>query len=325
MRRFLIFVLLFVVTLAFAVWLSKDSTDSTKPEPGHYQITPDEPKPAKQETKRNKSNVTVSRKTNESTSKQASSSEPKKKIKAKVALPKNLQLEQQERWMRDNGYVAFAMKEGYAVGFGDILLGEPSEKMEQGFAPFHDPPSPWHTDEIAYYFRENLANRSAVLEAINYFNDHTPVRFYFSENEADAIYFEKAEKHCYSYLGRIGGHQPIRLSTECGVREIKHELMHALGFIHEHSRTDRDQYIEVNWQNIDPAYHNQFFVAPDSLMEPLRGTPFDYQSIMLYDPRFFAKDPKQPSLHSRTSQRIRPTLRGLSVQDLARIQVLFRK
>ena len=59
---------------------------------------------------------------------------------------------------------------------------------------------------------------------------------------------------CNSWVGRGGGQQPMSLHHQClccGIRPAAHELMHALGFEHEHQRSDRDNYLEIHWEHID--------------------------------------------------------------------------
>lgn len=59
---------------------------------------------------------------------------------------------------------------------------------------------------------------------------------------------------CHSSIGRDGGEQSITLGPDCyylGV--IMHEMTHAVGFFHEQNRWDRDDYITIHWNNIQPG------------------------------------------------------------------------
>ena len=71
----------------------------------------------------------------------------------------------------------------------------------------------------------------------------------------------------------------------------QHEMLHSLGFGHMHQEPSRDEYIKINWENIDPDMYSQF-----DLFDPANyqnfGIPYDYNSIMHYDDLGFSKNGK---------------------------------
>lgn len=56
---------------------------------------------------------------------------------------------------------------------------------------------------------------------------------------------------CQSFIGKKGGKQLLSLGSGCKNRgHVTHELIHALGFFHEHTRPDRDKFVKILWDNI---------------------------------------------------------------------------
>ena len=56
-----------------------------------------------------------------------------------------------------------------------------------------------------------------------------------------------------------------------------HELLHTLGFVHEHTRPDRDDFISVNFDNIEPGKEKYF----EKRMQGTRNNaPYDVLSVM---------------------------------------------
>lgn len=60
-----------------------------------------------------------------------------------------------------------------------------------------------------------------------------------------------------------------------------HELGHVLGFFHEHSRWDRDQYIVVHYENIKDGRQGDYdWVSKENWI--VSNASYDYRSIMHY-------------------------------------------
>ncbi|KAJ8004408.1 hypothetical protein DPEC_G00135400 [Dallia pectoralis] len=93
---------------------------------------------------------------------------------------------------------------------------------------------------------------------------------------------------CWSFLGRTEGPQPLSLqSPGCMWSGIaSHEFMHALGFVHEQSRSDRDRYVTIVWDNIIQGQEHNFKKYPTNNL----NTIYDYSSVMHYGRFAFSED-----------------------------------
>ncbi|XP_017715955.1 PREDICTED: astacin-like metalloendopeptidase [Rhinopithecus bieti] len=98
-------------------------------------------------------------------------------------------------------------------------------------------------------------SRQVILEALADFERSTCVRFVAYQGQRDFISIIPMYG-CFSSVGRSGGMQVVSLAPTClqkGRGIVLHELMHVLGFWHEHARADRDRYIRINWNEILPG------------------------------------------------------------------------
>merc|ERR1711935_1051189 len=90
---------------------------------------------------------------------------------------------------------------------------------------------------------------------------------------------------CWSSLGftNPSTYQSLNLGHGCVYQStVQHEFMHALGFLHEQSRPDRDQHIDILWDNIIPDMHSQFWKMETSDWQDLEES-YDLKSVMHYE------------------------------------------
>jgi hydrogenase maturation factor HypF (carbamoyltransferase family) len=68
-------------------------------------------------------------------------------------------------------------------------------------------------------------------------------------------------------VGVVGnGEQILNMVPGCEyVGLVLHEFGHAIGYFHEHNRPDRDDVVEVLWDNVQPGvlkkYHDYMYVC----------------------------------------------------------------
>merc|ERR1719427_369567 len=156
---------------------------------------------------------------------------------------------------------------------GDIALTAEQERQlnstERNAIIYRN--SLWVNGKVPYQFNNQFSTseKNVILGAIEQYSANTCIEFVERNGEADYIEFIK-DVGCYSSVGRIGGRQSVSLDDGCVYEgTVVHELMHAIGFFHEQSRYDRDEYVRVNWENICCNANTNFQAQTSSTIQLL--------------------------------------------------------
>lgn len=161
----------------------------------------------------------------------------------------------------------------------------------------------WPGGVVPYVLDDSIVNRTSHLEALRKgmetWENNTCVKFVKRTNELRYARIFYGSKGCNSNIGALWTRpSQLSLGLRCNLGSIAtHELGHLLGFAHEQNRPDRDQYINILWENVDPAHH-KIFIKQNHWIFHTFGTPYDYNSIMHYGRYHFSKN-GEPTMVSR--------------------------
>jgi len=142
--------------------------------------------------------------------------------------------------------------------------------------------------------------------------------------KSPAIFVQSANTGCWSYVGMTnlpsqGFNLAPRGCVSIGI--AVHELGHALGMAHEHSRPDRDQYVTVETSNVPQAQMHNF----DTVAKTFTGSPYDFLSVMHYDAYAFAVDQNKPTITVKGDFGYKIGQRnGLSKYDVIQMQAMYK-
>ncbi|MDE0105207.1 MAG: M12 family metallopeptidase [Bryobacterales bacterium] len=191
----------------------------------------------------------------------------------------------------------YVVVDGMAVHSGDIVLGRVEDIVRRPLPPrvsarygHWDVPSGralapeqddlWPEGIVPYVIDNNVSaeQRQDTLLAIRAWNNKTVVSLIPRTTEANYVRFSNVESGlCRSWVGMVGGAQEISLVPgACRTHGVAHEIGHALGLWHEHEREDRDLYVTVLTENVNPDRRDWYEA------EYAAVGPYDYASVMHY-------------------------------------------
>ncbi len=224
--------------------------------------------------------------------------------------------------------VAYQVVDGMAVWEGDILLGRPEElapsgkQYERNAGSISGSTYRWPNGVVPYVIDAAMANQARIADAVNHWNTNLSgyVRLIPRTTETAYIRFAVAAPGtCSSYVGyyRYAG-QPVNIGDYCSTGNVIHEIGHALGLYHEHTRSDRDTYVRIQTQNADPASITNFNMVSNSL----NPTAYDYNSIMHYGTHAFSVN-GQPTIVTKPDGIYIGQRSSLSANDIAGVKIMY--
>ncbi|WP_299889806.1 M12 family metallopeptidase [uncultured Lacinutrix sp.] len=180
----------------------------------------------------------------------------------------------------------------------------------------------WPNNIVHYSIDPNLPNQQRVIDAIAHWENNTAIEFVQRTNQSSYVYF-KPGGGCSSFVGKIGGKQDITLASGCSTGSTIHEIGHAIGLWHEQSRIDRDNYITVNFQNIQQgrAFNFQTYAQQGQDGDEYTSA-LDFNSIMLYSSYAFSAN-GQPTIVRTNGSTYNTQRNGLSTGDIQGVNIMY--
>ncbi|XP_025089505.1 zinc metalloproteinase nas-36-like isoform X1 [Pomacea canaliculata] len=199
----------------------------------------------------------------------------------------------------------------------------------RGFNPWHrsavrTQEELWNARTVPYVVDSSVepAVRDAIQEAIQEFHHRTCIHWVPRIDERDYVVFKKSSG-CFSSIGRVGGPQEVSLMTPCAQKgTAMHEMLHVLGFFHEHSRPDRDQWVQILLQNVLAGKEGNFDRLSDNVIDTL-GVLYDYESIMHYSRYAFSANGQATILPKQDPWANLGQRDDFSHRDIERLNILY--
>ncbi|XP_008558455.1 seminal metalloprotease 1 [Microplitis demolitor] len=207
---------------------------------------------------------------------------------------------------------------------GDIMPNSDS-KIRNGLV---DETMRWPNGSIPIYIKRDDFDEEdidQIVDAIDEFHEKTCLVFRPYDNKTDKNYvtFQGNEPGCWSSVGKQNKGQVINLQNPGCLKHgtIVHEILHAVGFYHQQSTYNRDEYIQVKWENIQPGKEHNFNKYDNNTVTDF-NTEYDYNSVMHYSSKAFSRNGNETIIPLKPGIEIGQR-KGMSKKDLFKVRKMY--
>lgn len=212
---------------------------------------------------------------------------------------------------------------GQAVYEGDIILSEKDLNQAGKITGTGKRylANRWPGNKVYYTVEAALSGDARITGGIKTWEDNTNIDFVPRTNQANYITF-RVGTGCSSNIGMQGGQQFINLASGCSTGNVRHEIGHAIGMFHEHTRADRNSYVTVHLDAVEAGKEHNFNIYNDAGNVNFDQGAMDFGSIMLYDSYAFSKN-GNPTITRINGTTFTSQRNVLSAGDLVAINIMY--
>ncbi|KAM7352148.1 seminal metalloprotease 1-like [Cochliomyia hominivorax] len=169
-----------------------------------------------------------------------------------------------------------------------------------------------------------------ILRAMKNIESVSCIRFQPIDDEKKPhIYFIGEPLGCHTKVGYRG--KPQTLNLQVGPLDkgcfklgtIMHEILHSLGFYHQQSASNRDDYVLIVEENIKEGRQSNFIKYDDKTVTDF-GIEYDYGSILHYSSTAFSKNGKRTIIPLMGDDIEIGQRRALSTSDIAKLNLMYK-
>ncbi|XP_050352269.1 zinc metalloproteinase nas-13-like, partial [Nymphalis io] len=193
----------------------------------------------------------------------------------------------------------------------------------------------WPNRTVVYHIVEDDFDENElkmIEEAMADIANKSCLTFRPRKNNEHAVIIQGSENGCFSNVGfNIDEHQSeeeeetrqvLNLSERCfKYGTVVHEMLHTLGFYHMQSTYDRDDFVEILWENIKSGVEHNFAKYTIDTVTDF-GVRYDYDSVMHYPATAFSKNGNKTIIPLKENVKIGQR-KGMSESDVIKLNRMY--